>query len=179
MDWEPCAQRILVVGTFFQDPSKASEDYAAFWRSAEEQNNRARRLKKKPSARAMSGRGVVMKPELRTTQVPPLKASRPGDRQPPFLGPCLQHVEWAKQLRRLQSFLRLAKVDILTAAHIAHQHSLWAAIRNTHGFAPSFCGGNQWSSGVGDPATVPLVPPPSGVAALFYVGLEVELISLN
>ena len=82
----------------------------------------------------MSGRGVVMKPELRTTQGPPLKASRPGDRQPPFLGPCLQNVEWAKQLRRLQSFLR----DILTAAHIAHQHSLWAAIRNAHGFAPFF-----------------------------------------
>lgn len=105
----------------------------------------------------MSGRGVVMKPELRTTQVPPLKASRPGDRQPPFLGPCLQNVEWAKQLRRLQSFLR----DILTAAHIAHQHSLWAAIRNAHGFAPFF------------------FVAPSGVAALFYVGLEVELISLN
>ena len=180
MAWEPLDQRAPVQGTFFQDPANASEDYAKFWRSVEQNNHDARRRLKKPVVRAMSGRANVTSPQIRSEQVPPLKASRPGDRQPQFLGSCLQHVQWTKQLRRLQSYVRLAQSAHPTSAHVVHQLQLWTSIRAARGFQPSFP--DWWSGrclGVGEPTSVPLSPPSAEVARLFYLGLEAELSDLE
>ena len=134
----------------------------------------------KPIVRAMGGRAAVSAPQVRLDQVPPLKASRPGDRQPQFLGSCLQHVQWTKQLRRIQSYIRLAQAAFSTPAHLVHGLQLWTSIRNSRGFAPSFP--EWWSSrclGVGEPSCVPVEPPTGEVAKLFYLGLEADLSELE
>lgn len=180
MDWEPLEVRQAVVGPFFDDPMSVSADYAKFWSDIEQSNQRARRAGRKPIVRAMSGRASVTAPQVRTAQVPPLKASRPGDRQPLFLGSCLQHVQWTKQLRRLQSYLRLAKAVHQTPSHWVHRLQLWTSIRAAHGFAPSFP--KWWEArclSVGEPAVVPEHPPGPGLAALFYCGMEFELHGLE
>lgn len=180
MEWEPLEKRTPVSGLLFCHPDAATEDYRKFWEQAEAANNEARRKSRKSVVRAMSGRGTVLAPETRSTQIPPLKASRPGDRKPLFLGSCLQHVQWTKQLRRLQSFLRLARALHPTHAHVKHLHSLWSAIRSARGFIPSF--ESWWSSralSVGEPSVVPVQPPPADQAALFYLGLELEVTSLE
>ena len=176
MEWEPCAVRSPVSGRFFQSPATATTDYMEFWASVESSNNHARRLSHKPVVRAMSGRARVLAPQPRPCQVPPLRASRPGDRQPKFLGSCLQHVQWTKQLRRLQSYVRLASSPGTSHAHQVHRFQLWTAIRGSRGFPPSFP--EWWSSrslAVGEPAVVPGEPPFGSVARLFYLGLELEL----
>ena len=180
IEWEPTESRRPVSGPLFCPGSDVTVDYRRFWVQAEANNNEARRRNRKPEIRAMNGRATVLEPQVRTMQVPPLKASRPGDRQPLFLGSCLQHVQWTKQLRRLQSFVRLARAPVQTSAHCAHVHSLWSAIRSARGFVPSF--GEWWSSrelGIGEPLTVPIQPPVAAQAALFYLGLELEVDSLE
>ena len=180
MEWESPEHRTPVAGQFFHGASQVSSDYAQFWNDLEQSNQEARRRLKKPIVRAMTGRAAVRSPQVRLVQIPPLKASRPGDGQPLFLGSCLQHVQWTKQLRRLQSYIRLAQAPFSTRAHVVHRLQLWTSIRNSRGFAPSFPA--WWTSrclGVGEPGSVPVEPPTADVATLFYLGLEVELSGLE
>lgn len=176
MEWEPPDKRVPVSVPLFVGLDNVSDDYQKFWHQAETSNNEARRRAKKPVVRAMSGRATVREPQIRTLQVPPLKSSRPGDRQPLFLGTCLQHVQWTKQLRRLQSFVRLVRAPLQTSAHCVHVQSLWASIRSARGFFPSFA--SWWSArdlGLGEPSVLPDQPPGADQAALFYLGLELEV----
>lgn len=134
----------------------------------------------KPQVRAMTGRAQQVQPTRRETNLAPLKTSRPGDRQPAFLGSCLQHVQWTKQHRRLQSFVRLCAAGQPTAAHIAHQFRLWSAIRLARGFLPDFPA--WWSArtlGLGEPVAVPMDPPSHAVALLFLAGMDLELNQLE
>ena len=135
---------------------------------------------RKPVVRAMTGRGRQQMPQRRHGQLAPTKTSRPGDRQPAFLGTCIQHAQWLKQLRRLQSYVRLSRSGVATAAHRAHQYGLWTAILRAPGFCPSFP--DWWaqrSLAVGEPAFVPLTPPDQNVAWLFYAGLEMDFEQLE
>ena len=180
MAWEPQDTRPVVAGVFFREAAAVTDDYAQFWKAIEQSNQDARRRQRKTVVRAMTGRAAVVAPQVRLIQVPPLKASRPGDRQPAFLGSCLQHVQWTKQLRRIQSYIRLAQAPFPTRSHVVHRLQLWTSIRSASGFAPSFS--VWWSErclGVGEPRCVPVEPPSSAVATLFYIGLEVELSELE
>lgn len=180
MEWEPLDSRPVVSGSFFDTETNVSEDYSRFWAAVESSNQQSRRSARKPIVRAMVGRASVSCPQIRTAQVPPFKASRPGDRQPAFLGSCLQHVQWTKQLRRLQSYLRLAGSPHPTASHRVHRLQLWSSIRSARGFAPSFP--SWWAArslSVGEPVAVPEHPPDGAVASLFYCGMEFELNGLE
>ena len=180
MDWEPTDRRHPVTAPLFQDPSTLTADYAKFWEAVETNNMTARASVRKPFIRAMTGRGRQMAPVARTGRLAPLKTSRPGDRQPAFLGSCLQHAQWTKQLRRLQSYTRLCRSQLPTGQHRAHQLQLWTSIRASPGFVPDFA--TWWSSrhlGVGEPACVPVDPPAFESASLFYVGLEFEVSQLE
>jgi hypothetical protein len=180
MAWESQDTRPVVAAPFFLEAKAVTDDYAQFWQAIEQSNQEARRRQRKPVVRAMTGRAAVVAPQVRLVQVPPLKASRPGDRQPAFLGSCLQHVQWTKQLRRIQSYIRLAQAPFSTRSHVVHRLQLWTSIRSACGFAPSFSA--WWSArclGVGEPSRVPVEPPSGAVATLFYLGLEVELSGLE
>ena len=180
MEWEPVASRAPVDGSLFSCPSQATVDFEQFWTCAEANNNEARKKAGKAVVRAMSGRAKVKAPVERDRQIPPLKASRPGDRQPLFLGSCLQHVQWTRQLRRMQSYVRLAQAPVQSTAHRCHAVQLWTSICNARGFAPSFA--VWWSDrtlSVGEPESVPVQPPGAALASLFLLGLETELTSLE
>ena len=172
MEWEPVHTRLPVQGALFQSPDRVDEDYRSFWQAVENNNMDARRLVHKPCVRAMTGRAVQTRPTARRGTLAPVKASRPGDRQPCFLGSCLQHAQWTKQYRRLQSYVRLVSANGQSAAHRAHQLQLWTSIR----------GAAWWTSRhlkVGEPCAVPLQPPPLVQAVLFLGALESELSALE
>lgn len=180
MAWEPVERRHSVAVPLFRDAGSLTADYAKFWELVESSNMEARAAQRKPQIRSMTGRGRQMAPTPRVANLPPLKASRPGDRQPVFMGSCLQHAQWTKQLRRLQSYVRLCQSQLPSSAHRAHQLQLWTSIRSAAGFVPDFA--SWWSSRnlcVGEPACVPLAPPGFASASLFYVGLESELSQLE
>ena len=77
---------------------------------------------------------------VKGSTVAPLKASRQGDVLPHFHGQSVRHVQWFKQIRRLQSYVR----HVRNKPHSGvcdHGHQLWAAVLNAKGFLPSF---PQW-----------------------------------
>ena len=180
MEWEPADTRAPVSRQLFQDPTNLTTDYTSFWSEVEQSNMHARARVRKPAVRTMTGRAQQLQPVRRETNLAPLKTSRPGDRQPAFLGSCMQHVQWTKQHRRLQSYVRLCASALPTVAHVAHQYRLWSAIRQARGFVPSF--DKWWASrdlGIGEPACVPQEPPSHAVGLLFLAGLDLELSQLE
>eukprot|EP00435_Cladocopium_sp_Y103_P045874 s1099_g13.t1 len=175
MDWVPPAERHQVDFVGFQNPDQATLDFSALWTQIEDSNVEARRLKGLLDVRAMRGRACQHKPVKRSQQVAPPKASRPGDRQPIFLGSCLQHAQWLRQSRRLQSLVRLLQAEHFGAAHVSHATSLWAAILRSPGFVPSFS--VWWSSralAVGEPSEIPSNLPSLSVAQLLCAGMSHE-----
>eukprot|EP00435_Cladocopium_sp_Y103_P022951 s31_g5.t1 len=138
MDWEPSDKRAPVDPAVMSACADATVGYTQFWHSVEQNNMRARAELGKPCVRAMLGRATQSQPVMREGRMAPLKTSRPGDRQPAFLGSCLQHAKWTKQLRRLQSYVRLVASGVPSAVHRSHQLQLWSAIRSAHGFPPDF-----------------------------------------
>lgn len=180
MEWEPAQFRDPVRTALFQQADCVSDDYRQFWHEVEQQNMKARQLAGKPRIQAMTGRATQCSPVKRIGHQAPVKASRPGDRQPAFLGSCMQHAQWTKQFRRLQSYVRLAASALPTAAHRAHQLQLWTSIPGARGFPPSFA--VWWSSrqrGLGEPDNVPTVPPSHVSAVLFLAAMDSELRSLE
>jgi len=180
MEWLDPSCRAPVRRDLFAPGCNLDSDYETFWHEVENQNNLARLRQHKPIVRSMTGRGRLQTPQRRHGQLAPTKTSRPGDRQPAFLGTCIQHAQWLKQLRRLQSYVRLARSGVASVAHRAHQFGLWTSILGARGFCPSF---SEWwtqrSLAVGDPVAVPLVPPDQATAWLFYAGLEMDFDQLE
>ena len=180
MEWTAPSSRSPIDKPLFRPGCNLEDDYEAFWTEVEAQNNAARRRLHKPVVRAMGGRGKQRHPQLRHGQLAPTKTSRPGDRQPAFLGTCIQHAQWLKQLRRLQSYVRLSRSGVCSAAHRAHKFGLWTSILRATGFSPSFPA--WWSQrllAVGEPVSVPLEPPDQSLAWLFYSGLELDFTQLE
>ena len=161
-------------------PDRLTDDYQQFWKEVEQNNMSARVAARKPVVRSMTGRASQLKPTQRFSNMAPIKTSRPGDRQPAFLGSCLQHAQWTKQLRRLQSYVRLSRSGPVTPEHRVHLLQLWTSIRLARGFQPNFA---QWwtdrNLGVGEPPNVPEMPPVHACAALFYAGMDLELTQLE
>ena len=180
MEWTPPSCRHPIGRALFLPGCNLEDDYEAFWAAVAHQNNVARRGQYKPVVRAMGGRGKQRQPQLRHGQLAPTKASRPGDRQPAFLGTCVQHAQWLKQLRRLQSYVRLSRSGVCSAAHRAHRFGLWTSILRAPGFCPSFpVWWSQRCLAAGEPAAVPLDPPDQSMAWIFYSGLELDFTQLE
>ena len=169
MEWTAASCRSPVSLDLFAPGCNLYSDYETFWTEVESHNNRARLQQQKPVVRATTGRGRQRKPQCQDRQIAPTKTSRPGDRQPAFLGTCVQHAQWLKQLRRLQSYVRLARSGISSGAHRAHRFGLWTSILRAPGFAPSFASWwSQRSLALGEPVSVPLVPPDQSLAWILY-----------
>ena len=180
MEWEAASDRRPVSEDLFLPDGSLDDDYETFWKKVEAHNNDARRLKHKPIVRAMQGRGRQRQPQLRHGMLAPPKTSRPGDRQPAFLGSSLQHAQWLKQLRRLQSLVRLARAPVMTAMHRSHIFGLWTSIRRASGFSPSFpLWWQQRPSALGDPTCLPDVPPDAPLAELLYSSFLVDFEQLE
>ncbi len=110
----------------------------------------------------------------------PPKKGRDGEFQPRFFGLSFLHAQRIRQVRRLQSYVRISGVSSPTANHVEHCVSLWNAIRRAAGFAPCFS--SWWSQRtlvVGDPECVPEFPPSSSIALAFLNALQLEVRNLE
>ena len=85
----------------------------------------------------MLGRASRVTPKIvKAHKFSPLKIGRQGDFQPAFIGASVRHAQWVRQVRRLQSFARMAasrKPDLMLSLIES-----WSAILHAKGFGPSF-----------------------------------------
>ena len=170
IEWDPQSNFEFVD---FASPHCPDEQYRRLWKDREEAavcSARSRGVQTLPSC---LGRGACVKPVPCKSNPVPVRTARAGEIQPRFLGYSLLHVHWFKQLRRLQSYCRLAKVSCPNDNHHKHSHALWLSILEAPGFQPSFV--DWWkekSKTVGDELVVPCVPPSASVADQLFSSFQ-------
>ena len=180
MDWSNSVARRCNPSVDFLDPTLVDDQYESFWTQVERTQRHALRQVGIQCPNACLGRGKFRGPQRRVSNFVPPKASRCGEKQPAFLGSCLQHIRWSKQARRLRSYCRLARVETPGQAHRKHACSLWHSIVHACGFPGGFLQWwNQRFHALGEPLTLPVAPPSSAFAILILMGFEAELDSLE
>jgi ribonuclease HI len=132
-----------------------------------------------PVQKSMTGRAkttfvTAVRPGLR----PPMRVGRPGDFQPHFFGASWRHVQWVRQVRRLQSYMRCVQH---CDPHGPHASNLWASIMRAKGFQGGFC---QWwmicdSRVHGAPHLIPWFPPGFNIAGKIFESVALAVRSLE
>eukprot|EP00438_Fugacium_kawagutii_P018204 Skav230726 [mRNA] locus=scaffold401:228508:233396:- [translate_table: standard] len=130
------------------------------------------------------GRCMTMRPELKYHPVAPLRKARLHDVQVEYHGEHFQHVQWCRQLRRLQSFVRGCSHENRSDASLIHQQqlqALWDSIRGAKGFPRGFPRAWQHRSHCtpGSPKVLPKKAPPRQVAEQIFVDFQAEFRSLE
>ncbi len=155
-------------GDFFDfgDVANCDDCYLNLWKNVEQCAVDFSASQGKPLSASCLGRGQRFKPLTIKAKAPPVPMGRRGDCQPDYFGANWTHSRLFRQVRRLESFVRLAKVEVVTQAHVEHKASLWRAIVNASGFAPSFS--VWWAEGASSWGVVAMVPgyPPSLAVAV-------------
>ena len=112
--------------------------------------------------------------------VPTVPQGRTHDHQPTFLGENFQHYMWLKQLRRLQSLVRLVHSP-MTNTHLDHGTKLWEVIRKAPGMPTDFA--TYWKNRTvvlpGSPCVLPHALPSPAVAMCIHTTFEVEFRQLE
>ena len=149
--------------------ANCDESYRALWNDVEGCAGDFAVAKGKPLHASCFGRGRRMKPLSIKVVSPPVMMGRRGDCQPAYFGSTWAHSRLFRQVRRLESYVRLSRVEHVTPAHVEHKSSLWHSIVNAAGFSPSFV---VWwaerapSWGVVD--RIPISPPSHAVAVCIF-----------
>ena len=108
--------------------------------------------------------------------VAPVKRARPGEVEVTYLGEHFQHVQWCRQLRRLQSFHKAVAGTPTQQHKTLHISQLWIAIKRAPGFAKGFPA--FWSTKAfaapGTPAVLPKNPPGAKIAEAIFVSFRHE-----
>ena len=127
------------------------------------------------------GRCLTTAPSQSKFQVTPLKASRSGEIGVTFLGENFQHVKWCRQVRRLQSMLKLLRSSKPAACMTCHKHALWLSIRKATGFPKGFTYAWQHRSVrlPGAPDSLPLLPPDLHTCEIIFQSFFQEFQSLE
>ena len=119
-------------------------------------------------------------PKVCKHPVPAIPNGRPLDHQPSFLGENFQHYMWLKQLRRLQSLVRLLSAKT-TPTHLDHGAKLWEVIRKAPGFAVNFP--TYWFRRTvilpNSPCVLPHALPTHAVAMIIHTTFEIEFRQLE
>ena len=118
-----------------------TKEYASFWFQHE---SAAAEVIPESCARPPSrslGRGATLSSHKVWRNHPPCRMGREGDIQPSFFGSSRIHSQWFRQLRRVQSLLRMQQSSSLKPSHLDQLHSVWKAIGNAQGFDQGF---PQW-----------------------------------
>lgn len=144
----------------------ASSAYAQVWEDIE--NSAIANSPFEVSTRACGRASRTMPMKVRNGLFAPVKLARKGDFQPEFFGASVRHSQWLRQVRRLQSFARLAGNESPALGIVKAE--TWGAIRRARGFDPSF---EQWWESMcfktnEAPLLFPLVPPAQDVAHAMF-----------
>lgn len=162
----------------FGEPFDCTKQYTALWQTFEDRFQHALLEKGQrlpPNAR---GRALKLKPSVvKGTPASP-KVGRNGEFQPMYFGCSFLHCHWIRQLRRLQSYVRMVANDPdhhhhQSVAKREHRLLLWSAICNAPGFAPNFSEWWRQRLKIGnEPPVLPLCPPSHSVAVLLFQAME-------
>lgn len=122
------------------------------------------------------GRSATLSPTLCRQPIPPNKTARRNEVNPSFMGEHFQHVQWLKQLRRLQSLVALLSNEPLRASHVEHGTALWRAILRAPGFSMSFS--KFWVNRAvflqDAPCQLPQILPNLHIASLIFATFQLE-----
>ena len=122
------------------------------------------------------GRCKTTKPFVCTKPIPPIKKGRGIDIKPGFLGENYKHVVWLKQLRRLQSLVRILSSEKYSTSHFDHGIKLWDVIIKAPGFDGNFR--QWWHNRVvfipGAPCTLPHFLPDLSTVSKIFTTFEME-----
>ena len=153
------------------DPSAG---YRRFWQEVEASASAVFASQNRRLLPNQFGRGSRFHPCV-CHHVPPPKCGRRGELQPTFLGHSWIHSMMFRQVRRLQSYARLAASLQHSPSHTEHRIALWKSILNARGFKPTFA---EWwhdlDRNVGEPLNLPLVAPGSAMACRVFQRVEFE-----
>lgn len=164
----------------FESSTDLQHSYRSMWKLREAGAVRLARRKGIEVLPSQLGRGSRVAPVPCKSVPVPLRTSRQGEVEPKFLGYSLLHVHWFKQLRRLQSYCRLAGVPAPSPSHQSHALSLWTSILEAPGFKPDFS--SWWRERlqvVGDVKTLPWSPPGRDVASSIFATFTWEVSRLE
>ena len=127
------------------------------------------------------GRCQTTQAKLKQHQVAPVKRSRPGEIQIQYLGETFYHVQWCRQLRRIQSYARACQHDPSEPHKVIHLRQLWSAIRRANGFPRGFA--HTWihrgHASANAPKFLPKDPPPRQVAEVIMHDFHEEFKALE
>ena len=161
-------------------PSDSTEAYKVLWQSVETRVCESFLRQNKTIPVQCLGRAQRLERHTVVGYPAPPKKGRQGEFQPRFFGLSFLHAHRLKQVRRLQSYVRISGVKTLSPHHSEHCVSLWQSICRAPGFAPDFA--TWWSHRqfvVGDPAEVPFLPPGPRVAEAFLLAMQLEVRNLE
>ena len=113
-------------------------EYAKFWGQMEAHARFWVKHQGKSVLKRHCGRASVLEPRHTREVLSPVKKGRKGDIQPSFMGISLQHAQYVKQLRRLQSLVRILDKTSLTWNGQLNRDETWKAIRHAAGFPGGF-----------------------------------------
>eukprot|EP00435_Cladocopium_sp_Y103_P012427 s365_g3.t1 len=130
---------------------------------------------------AQKGRCSVVAPTFVHHPVAPLKPSRRHEFQIEYMGESYQHVQWCRQLRRLQSLLHVLRKESPNAATVRHRHELWKSIRGASGFPGGFPKAwfHRGHVTVGAPVSLPKQVPSPEQAMLIFQDFQAEFKALE
>ena len=152
------------------DPTVA---YAQFWQQVESHAKCRAQVQGQRVSKKQCGRASV----LSTVEVKafgsPVKKGRKGDLQPGYLGVSLQHARFFRQLRRLQSLVRILRKGVTTWSGRFNRDETWKSIRCAVGFPGGF--GHWWTSVGLEPSLscpLPLCCPELDFAQGLFLGFQ-------
>ena len=180
LPWNNVQANSISTPVNFEPPVCCTRAYSQLWQSVEARVSHSLQASGQTIHANSLGRGQRLERHIVVGSQAPLKRGRSGEFQPRFFGLSYLHAHRLKQVRRLQSFIRLRAVTMPSSHHVEHCVSLWQAIRNAAGFSPSF---QSWwetrSHVLGDPDRVPEYPPDVQIAQAFLNAMQLEVRNLE
>ena len=170
--WDQLKDREEGLFVDFAYPHDPTAQYGKLWQDVEQKAQTRAKKHGRPLPLSSLGRGQRTSPAVVSAVAPPVVIGRKGDLQPNYYGSSWQHAHMFRQVRRLQSYVRLVQVLVPGVTHTEHRASLWRAICLAPGFPPSF---SEWWSDRSSHSLVrilPIDPPAYDVAVEIFAFVE-------
>ena len=180
MPWTTIVNRPLGNILPFRADCDSSIEYQKFWAEVEHDAVMAAQSATVRLPPKALGRGSRVAPQVMSHQNGLVKTGRTGEFQPSYFDYSATYAKWVKQLRRFQSYVRIAQVKGPSVHHVEHLLALWSSIVRASGFPKSFsCWWPTREAQENGPKWVPQFPPDASLATLMMQDLMVEVQALE